>query len=64
LFLADWIYRYGMKDEFAILAYWSGRYDECLATCEELLQLPDLPESDRPRVVENASFARAAMNAA
>jgi glycosyltransferase involved in cell wall biosynthesis len=63
LFLADWIYRYGMKDEFAILAYWSGRHDECLATCEELLRLPDLPESDRPRIVENADFARAAMNA-
>ena len=64
LFLADWIYRYGMKDEFSILAYECGRYDECLATCEELLRLPDLPESDRPRIVENANFARAALKAA
>jgi hypothetical protein len=62
LFLADWIYRYGMKDEFAILAYWTGRYDECLATCVELLALPDLPEADRPRVRDNRDFARRALH--
>lgn len=61
LFLADWIYRYGMKDEFATLAYWSGRHAECLAVCEELLALPDLPETDRVRIAANAGFARAAL---
>jgi hypothetical protein len=50
-----------MKDEFATLAYWSGRHEECLAACEDLLRLPDLPEADRARIAANAGFARAAM---
>ena len=26
----DWIYEYGLLDEFAINAYWTGRYGECV----------------------------------
>ena len=57
LFLADWIYNYGVKDELAVLAYWTERYDECLALCTELLASPHLPDSDRERVTNNAQFA-------
>jgi glycosyltransferase involved in cell wall biosynthesis len=61
LFLADWIFDYGMRDELAVLAYWTGRYAECLSACETLLDGPDLPDSDRIRIVENMRFARAAL---
>ncbi len=61
LFLADWIYDYGMRDEFAILAYWAGRHAESLAACETLLARTDLSEPDRKRIGDNAAFARAAV---
>jgi hypothetical protein len=64
LFLADWIYDYGMQDEFAILAYWTERPAECLTICERLLALPNLPASDRTRIVENARFAHKALGCA
>lgn len=50
-----------MGDEFAVLAYRTGRYAECLAACESLLKRLDLPASDRNRIVENARFAREAL---
>ncbi len=62
LFLANWIYDYGMRDELAVLAYWTGRYDECLAVCETLLARPDLPAPDRARIEDNIRFARVAIS--
>jgi hypothetical protein len=58
LFLQRWIYEYGMLDEFAVAAYWAGRYRECLDACEELLAAGKIPESERPRVEANAAAAR------
>jgi glycosyltransferase involved in cell wall biosynthesis len=62
LFLADWIYRYGMLDEYAVLAYWCGRYRESLEACQEILALPDLPVSEIARISDNAKFARIALS--
>ena len=36
-FPEDWIYQYGLLDEYAINAYWTGRYDECLKSCRKIL---------------------------
>jgi hypothetical protein len=37
LFIEDWIYEYGLLDELAISAYWSGRYAESVDTCDRIL---------------------------
>ena len=54
----DWIYEYGLHDEFAVNAYWIERYDDCLNACEHLLRGSNLPEYMRERIVKNAGFAR------
>jgi glycosyltransferase involved in cell wall biosynthesis len=58
LFLEPWIYEYGLLDEFAVNAYWIGRYDECLEACERLLEEGKCPGEMRERVERNAAFAR------
>lgn len=57
LFLERWIYEYGLLDEFAIGAYWSGHYAESLDACLKLLASGSLPAADHARVVKNAQFA-------
>jgi len=58
LFATPWIYRYGLLDEYAVAASWIGRYQDCLEACLRLLREEWLPESDRPRVRDNARLAR------
>ncbi len=57
LFVEPWIYEYGLRDEFAVNAYWAGEPRACLDACLELLETPSLPAEDRPRIVANARFA-------
>ena len=59
LFLEPWVYDYGLLDELAVNAYWSGRYDECRQACERLLEEGKLPDAMRQRVAENLKFALA-----
>lgn len=59
LFLEPWIYDYGLLDELAVNAYWSGRHDECRQACERLLEEGKLPGAMRQRVDENRRFALA-----
>jgi glycosyltransferase involved in cell wall biosynthesis len=58
LFVEPWIYEYGLLDEFAVNAYWIGRYQECLDACERILREGKCPEAQRPRIEANAAFAR------
>ena len=58
LFVEPWIYQYGLLDEFAVNAYWTGRYDDCLTACERLLREGKIPAEDRERIEQNARFAR------
>lgn len=57
LFLEEWIYSYGLFDEFSVLAYWSGHYQECRQFAKQLLDAPATPETDRPRIAANLQFA-------
>jgi glycosyltransferase involved in cell wall biosynthesis len=57
LFVQDWIYEYGLLDEFAVNAYWTGRYAECVNACDRLLCEGKLPADKRERVLKNKSFA-------
>ena len=57
LFVSGWIYSYGLLDELAVTAYWTSRYDECIAACDRLLAEPSLPKDQHPRVLQNKQFA-------
>ena len=53
----DWIYDYGLLDELAVTAYWTGRFRECLDACQRLLDDGKLPYGERARVQANKTFA-------
>jgi hypothetical protein len=58
LFLEPWPYDYALLDEFAVSAYWIGRYQDCLDACERLLREGKIPASVRERIQKNAEFAQ------
>jgi glycosyltransferase involved in cell wall biosynthesis len=58
LSIQQWIYDYGLLDEFAVNAYWIERYDDCLEACERLLREGKILPEMRERVENNARFAR------
>jgi hypothetical protein len=60
LFIEPWIYQYGVHDELAVNAYWSGHYRESLEACEFLLRSGTHP--DRARIERNIQFAREKLN--
>ena len=55
--LEDWIYEYGVLDEYAINAYWIERYQDCLRACQRLLRERKMPKDLYDRVKKNADFA-------
>ena len=57
LFVAPWVYDYGLLDEFAVNAYWTERYQDCLEACHRLLREGKLPQNMHDRVKKNAEFA-------
>jgi len=57
LFVERWIYEYGLLDEVAINGYWSGHHREALDAALKMLACPELPESERGRVLQNARFS-------
>ncbi|MER8677029.1 glycosyltransferase [Mesorhizobium sp. M0037] len=57
LFIQPWVYDYGLLDEFAVNAYWTGAYRESLDACLKLLASDKLPAEMAKRVVANARFA-------
>lgn len=60
LFAEDWIYAYGLLDEFAVNAYWVADYRGCIDACRRLLDLgSSLSDDLRARVAANERFARA-----
>lgn len=63
LFLEPAVYDWGLRDEYALAAYYSGHFAASLAACEELLTDPLLPAAERARVQANAGFARARLPA-
>jgi hypothetical protein len=57
LFVEPWVYEIGLLDEFAINAYWSGRFQDCLDASLQMLATGKVSPGDMPRVVANARFA-------
>ena len=57
LFVEPGIYETGLLDEFAINAYWSGRYRDCLDASLKILETNKISGEDMQRVIANARFA-------
>jgi glycosyltransferase involved in cell wall biosynthesis len=57
LFVEPWVYRYGLWDEFSILAYWTDHFAESAEAADRALACPELPEGERERVRSNARLA-------
>jgi tetratricopeptide (TPR) repeat protein len=54
LFIEPWIYHYGVRDEFAVNAYWSGHYLESLQANLKLLAGKNTPTDMIERLANNA----------
>ncbi|MFD0936024.1 hypothetical protein ACFQ12_12640, partial [Methylobacterium trifolii] len=57
LFVEPWIYEYGLYDEYAVNAYWAGRYRDSLDACLRALQGGTVPAADQPRFLANMRFS-------
>ncbi len=57
LFVEKWIYDYGILDEFSIVAFWSGHYEESKMACERLLSENKIPDHYVDRVKANLQYA-------
>jgi glycosyltransferase involved in cell wall biosynthesis len=57
LFSESWVYDYGILDEFSIIAFWSGNYNESKLTCEKLIYSQKLPEHYKGRIQQNLQYA-------
>lgn len=57
LFVEAWVYQWGLLDEFAVNAYWSGDYRGSLDACLLMLSACELNEATKRRVVANARAA-------
>ena len=68
LFVASWVYDWGMLFELSITAYWVGQPGAALNACDTLLARDDLPELHRSQTEHNRracidAIARRAVNA-
>ncbi|MEV6956130.1 glycosyltransferase [Streptomyces sp. NPDC051183] len=59
LFVQPWVYQWGLLFEHSITAYWVGDMDASLRACDQLLTMPELPESYRRQTETNRGFALA-----
>lgn len=57
LFVASWVWDYGLLFEHSISAYWVGQYEESITACRALLERSDLPENYRTQTERNLQYA-------
>ena len=60
LFVETWIYDYGVLDEYAVNAYFAGKFRESRDVCRKLLAVPTLPDTYRSRIKVNLEYAEKA----
>jgi tetratricopeptide (TPR) repeat protein len=56
LFVAPWVYRWGLLVEYSITSYWVGNFSASLAACDRLLKFDDLPDVHRDNTEKNREF--------
>ena len=57
LFVETTYYQWLNLDEFAVCAFWCGRYQDSIAACNMLLQAA--PPEHRERIIKNREFSEA-----
>jgi Glycosyl transferase family 2 len=57
LFVAPWIYEWGMLFEYSITAYWCGEWSASILACKRLLAIDSLPEAHRRQTRTNLQHA-------
>jgi tetratricopeptide (TPR) repeat protein len=57
LFVAPWIYEWGMLFEYSITAYWCGEWGASILACKRLLAIDSLPEPHRRQTRANLRHA-------
>jgi glycosyltransferase involved in cell wall biosynthesis len=61
LFVASDVYTWRIRDEHALAAYYTARYEVAKRMTDELLSDPALPETERRRLLENLIFCMSAL---
>ncbi len=57
LFVAPWIYEWGMLFEYSITAYWCGEWSASILACKRLLAIDSLPAPHRRQTRANLRHA-------
>jgi tetratricopeptide (TPR) repeat protein len=57
LFVAPWVYEWGLLFQYSISAYWCQEYDVSIAACKRLLAIERLPDGHRHQTLRNAQYA-------
>jgi tetratricopeptide (TPR) repeat protein len=57
LFVAPWVYRWGLLFEYSITCFWVGQYDRCVKACDRLLRVAALPAEHRAQTRRNRRYA-------
>lgn len=57
LFTEDWVYDYGILDEFSIVSYYTGNFTESKESCEKLLEQKKYPDFYHDRILSNLQFS-------
>ena len=57
LFVAPWVYEWGMLFEYSITAYWVEEYRNSVAACKKLLSIDSLPDRYRKLTMSNVAHA-------
>jgi tetratricopeptide (TPR) repeat protein len=57
LFVAPWVYRWGLLFEYSITCFWVGRYDHSVKACDRLLRIRELPDEHRAQTRRNRRYA-------
>jgi hypothetical protein len=54
LFSENWIWDYGIDDEYSIVSYWTNHIKEGIEVTEKLLN--KIPEAQKARVLKNMEY--------
>jgi hypothetical protein len=57
LFVAPWVYRWGLLFEYSITCFWVGAYGQSVKACDRLLQMEELPTEHQAQTRRNRQYA-------
>ena len=60
LFSENWVWDYGIDDEYSIVSYWTNHIKEGIEVTEKLIG--KIPESQKARVLKNMEYLKGKLN--